>query len=935
MWIYCLYFSFVLRFVFKVYFHICAHRSLYPDIFSSFLTAFDSTSQAPHVNALIPAYCDRSTEVVNVLYLPAPSSPTCSAAASPTAGLGTVISGGAEWTDRVYAVLPSRTTAATASSASASAGSKRGAAAAASAPRGVVTVSLGDGGQVELDVHALWVHHQTAVSAGQCETLPTVLAEGTEVKPPVGCTVESERKFVHANFAVMDSFYNADMHLAWSFETVTLACAPCAPAAPAAAAVPVSAPAAAPAASTAAAETGDVVCGPNAAVVSAVEHSLLAVVYTQPPAARVALGLVFTLLAHCSITPELTATGGLSGRALLQAATLLLATAIGAVIAVDALRTPPKPCKAPASVSNKPVAAAAKAPVAAAAVASAALSTPAAATAAARVSEPVTVHLLTLIPVRLSDRHSPSGPTLLNGAPLDAREWPPLPRTTVFCTAAAGATVGASAGARRAAYASSLAGSGGAAANGAAGGDDEPVSIQLQYLQQQQRQQMMLQQAMGVRSVVPLAPATASSPRAGLLSASGGAGGSHAALGGLSGLGVAVPGGGSAGDATARPVARGASADRNDAFSDNDESGDEDTGSDLELTGGAAAGAGTGAGARSGHTRSSRGSTDASAATAHSAAAAAATAAAAADGSIPSAAAANAAAAAATAPAVVREDPNCGNVYFAPWGAWCQSDYRPLVLRGPDYLTNKKKPKVPATPFRFESCHCEIVAVRKMRAHDAARRNSYFNQQLNMIKEHGREAEWALGTPLKFMLVNFMVPGSPQYNFVMYFRNPYISPSPYPEHAHGLAPGSFTPTVNYPEGDPFFDLMDRFVNGTDEFRTSRFKYIPNVAVGSWIVKRGVGQTPVILGNKLKQRYYQDANKQYMEIDVDVSSSSVAGSVLKLVKGYAKTLEIDLNFLLEPHANDELPEALWGGVRICNVDLLNIKISEDEIEENDQ
>lgn len=43
-------------------------------------------------------------------------------------------------------------------------------------------------------------------------------------------------------------------------------------------------------------------------------------------------------------------------------------------------------------------------------------------------------------------------------------------------------------------------------------------------------------------------------------------------------------------------------------------------------------------------------------------------------------------------------------------------------------------------------------------------------------------------------------------------------------------------------------------------------------------------------------------------------------MLKLVKGYAKNLVIELNFLLEPHADDELPEALWGGVRVINVDL---------------
>ena len=47
--------------------------------------------------------------------------------------------------------------------------------------------------------------------------------------------------------------------------------------------------------------------------------------------------------------------------------------------------------------------------------------------------------------------------------------------------------------------------------------------------------------------------------------------------------------------------------------------------------------------------------------------------------------------------------------------------------------------------------------------------------------------------------------------------------------------------------------------------------------GPWIVKTGVGKTPAILGAKLAQNYYQ--GEGYLEIDVDVGSSHIAGQAL--------------------------------------------------------
>jgi hypothetical protein len=110
---------------------------------------------------------------------------------------------------------------------------------------------------------------------------------------------------------------------------------------------------------------------------------------------------------------------------------------------------------------------------------------------------------------------------------------------------------------------------------------------------------------------------------------------------------------------------------------------------------------------------------------------------------------------------------------------------------------------------------------------------------------------------------------------------------------------------------PAFDrLLGRFMRGDDAFKTSRFKLIPTVAEGHWLVKRTVGTTPAILGNKLAQTYYEGSD--YLEIDVDVGSSSVGGGILSMVRNHAKTLTVDLHFLLEGQAGDELPEIMLGG-----------------------
>lgn len=53
---------------------------------------------------------------------------------------------------------------------------------------------------------------------------------------------------------------------------------------------------------------------------------------------------------------------------------------------------------------------------------------------------------------------------------------------------------------------------------------------------------------------------------------------------------------------------------------------------------------------------------------------------------------------------------------------------------------------------------------------------------------------------------------------------------------------------------------------------------------------------------------------YMEVDIDVGSSSVAATVVNLVQGATKSLVVDMGIVLEGHSSEELPESLLGTVR---------------------
>ncbi|EXB51750.1 hypothetical protein L484_002655 [Morus notabilis] len=112
-------------------------------------------------------------------------------------------------------------------------------------------------------------------------------------------------------------------------------------------------------------------------------------------------------------------------------------------------------------------------------------------------------------------------------------------------------------------------------------------------------------------------------------------------------------------------------------------------------------------------------------------------------------------------------------------------------------------------------------------------------------------------------------------------------------------------------------LLYSFVNGDDAYRNSRFKLIPYISKGSWIVKQSVGKKACLVGQALEVHYFR--GKNYLELEIDVGSSTVARGVVSLVLGYLNNLVIEMAFLIQGNTEEELPEVLLGTCRLNHLD----------------
>ncbi|KAJ7529011.1 hypothetical protein O6H91_15G030300 [Diphasiastrum complanatum] len=216
---------------------------------------------------------------------------------------------------------------------------------------------------------------------------------------------------------------------------------------------------------------------------------------------------------------------------------------------------------------------------------------------------------------------------------------------------------------------------------------------------------------------------------------------------------------------------------------------------------------------------------------------------------------------------------------------WASPPGHLFHVRGPQYFA--KRLKIPSGDWLLKPLGVDWLKSTAKLDHVLARSDNRVMDALYKAHENG------YGLKSFIFAVNLQVPGREHRSCVFY----YVAEDPIP---HG-------------------SLLYRFIHEDDSFRNSRFKLINRIVRGPWIVRATVGNhAACLLGKALTCHYLKGPN--YLEIDVDIGSSTVANYILHLALGYVNSVAVDMAFLVESQSDDELPERLLGAVRISQIEM---------------
>jgi hypothetical protein len=229
--------------------------------------------------------------------------------------------------------------------------------------------------------------------------------------------------------------------------------------------------------------------------------------------------------------------------------------------------------------------------------------------------------------------------------------------------------------------------------------------------------------------------------------------------------------------------------------------------------------------------------------------------------------------------------------------AWSEAPATSYNVRGPTYLQDHKK--IPSQESLFSLLTLDLIQTTDGRP---ILKGLCHHPNERIQKALRREEETGLQELPEFVFaVNLAVPGqktTPVYHLVAYFGCDDIEALKTNETPLGRIANQF------------------FFGPSDEFRDNTFKLIPRIVEGNFVVRKAVGSKPSILGRKLKQHYIR--HSRFLELIVDIGSDSIARNVVGLSMGYAKSIVVDMMFLLEASEEETLPERILGGVRIKNL-----------------
>ncbi|KAL2548195.1 hypothetical protein Fot_09725 [Forsythia ovata] len=218
---------------------------------------------------------------------------------------------------------------------------------------------------------------------------------------------------------------------------------------------------------------------------------------------------------------------------------------------------------------------------------------------------------------------------------------------------------------------------------------------------------------------------------------------------------------------------------------------------------------------------------------------------------------------------------------------WASPPGEVFSLRGPKYFS--KKTKTPSGEWLLNPAGVDWLRSNCRLDHVLARPDNRIMAALRNSKCPEKSSKTFI------IAINLQVPGRDHYSAVFYFS------SKIEESIHSNS------------------LLYQFIHGSDAFRNSRFKIVSKIVKGPWIVKNTVGNySACILGKALNCYYHKGPN--YLEIDVDIGSSAIATTILRLALGCITAVKVDMGFLVEAQLEEELPERLFGAVRICQMEM---------------
>lgn len=245
---------------------------------------------------------------------------------------------------------------------------------------------------------------------------------------------------------------------------------------------------------------------------------------------------------------------------------------------------------------------------------------------------------------------------------------------------------------------------------------------------------------------------------------------------------------------------------------------------------------------------------------------------------------------------------------------WSEPPAERFQVRGASYLTSstssRKKCKVPSGPYLFSARGADVFLTNRSSGPVKKLASNYST----ILGGHARS--------LPTFIINFVCPWG-------LITNYYEMPDIYLRYLKSNEASRAGDEASLIELKPHERAMARFLMGDDSYRDSTLKLIPHAVEGPLVVRKMVKGTPAIIGKRLPTKYtYLPAEPQRgladcFEVDLDVNETDKVGkTACNMGKRYMSSVSVDLGFVIEAQREDELPERMFGCVRLHRIDALS-------------